>query len=286
MLVEKFDRNFGGLIMLVAFLVASVASQATAQDSDKNETAKTQRSETLFKHFDQTGKELTLQADSGEAYHWNPKPLFRFSTEGQFFGSVYVWTDKSDRLAVVGTIGSIPINGRDTEFVELHLLKPQPITPLRIGNPPNKTWRPEVDKLALKDIEKAPEVSTNDAVRLRQMRTLARRFSAEMIHDGQTNHLRLLPQPIFRYEKSTPDRDGALFAFVWDNGTDPEVLLRIEADSSGETTGWRYQPVRFTWRSVNLSLDDTQVWTMPEMLNRNLPMQTTPYLTGLTQAIP
>ncbi|MCC9601607.1 hypothetical protein LOC67_13700 [Stieleria sp. JC731] len=245
-----------------------------------------ERSEVLFAHFDQTGKQLSLKTRAGETYRWDSKPLFRFSSEGKQFGSVYVWTDAENRLAAVGTIGSIPLGEVDYEFVELHLVKPSAIEPIELGNPPNKTWRPETDELTMKPVPSAPAVGGNENARLRQMRSIARQFSAKMQHDGRTNQLRLLPQPLYRYPDSTSEFDGALFAFVWDNGTDPEVLLQIELGRSEGKAVWTYQPIRFTWRAVEVSVADKTVWKKAEFFERNQALQTTPYLTGLTESIP
>ena len=59
---------------------------------------------------------------------------------------------------------------------------------------------------------------------------IAREFSATT-RDAQENRweLRLLSQPIYRYESTDPDvLDGALFAIVTSAGTDPEAILLIE----------------------------------------------------------
>ena len=67
--------------------------------------------------------------------------------------------------------------------------------------------------------------------RLVQTRSLAREFSGHTIDVNKERwELRLLSQPLFRYEKPEGDViDGALFAFVTSAGTDPEVVLALEA---------------------------------------------------------
>ena len=273
-------RSLGLLLLLM------IARDLGAQEDRATESIVADRSEILFGQFDKTASRLGIVSKDGQTYQWNKDPLFRFSSEGKVFGSVYVWTDKSGRLAIVGTLGSIPLGGADWEFVELHLLKPKPIQMMELEGSPAKTWQPDVEELQLRKVPTAREVATNANLRMVQMRRIARQFTAEMSHDGQANQLRLLPQPIFRYEKSTSKLDGALFAYVWDNGTDPEVLLRVEvSEVDGEST-WHYQPIRFTWRKVTLKLEGERVWEAPEFFERNDRMQRTPYLTGLTKQIP
>ena len=63
------------------------------------------------------------------------------------------------------------------------------------------------------------------------MRSLAREFNGRSLSDqGQAWELRLLPQPLYRYESTDPDvLDGALFTLVSSAGTDPEIILLLEA---------------------------------------------------------
>ncbi|QEF97412.1 hypothetical protein Mal15_14520 [Stieleria maiorica] len=271
-----------GVVLMIGSAWGSIT---VAQDPTPPGKETTERSERLFQRFDQTAKELEFQSQAGEIYQWQQTPLFRFSSEGNVFGSVFVWMTPKKHLALIGTIGSIPINQRDYEFVELHLLQPTPIVPMTIGNAPRKRWTPEVDQLELKPVPSAPSVATDGGKRLVQMRGIARQFKAEMIHNSQTNHLRLLPQPLFRYDDSTAEFDGALFAFVWDNGTDPELLLRLDVQQRDGNSVWMFQAVRFTWRQLRLSHKGETVWQADEFLNRDTAEQRTPYLTGLTGVI-
>jgi hypothetical protein len=53
-------------------------------------------------------------------------------------------------------------------------------------------------------------------------------------NDGKPWELRLLPKPLYRYaSRSQKVLDGALFAYVWTRGTDPEWLLLLEARDDG-----------------------------------------------------
>jgi hypothetical protein len=75
--------------------------------------------------------------------------------------------------------------------------------------------------------------------------------------------MRLLPQPIYRYEISDEDPtlvDGAVFAFVWTAGTDPEALLVIEARRTDQGIRWFYAPARFTNCEAWLQYRGKPVW--------------------------
>ena len=75
------------------------------------------------------------------------------------------------------------------------------------------------------------------------MKTIAERFTAAVDTSGNfanPEQLRLLTTPIYRYSATAHGiLDGALFAFV--QGTNPEVLMLVEADATAPAaTGWRY----------------------------------------------
>ena len=78
--------------------------------------------------------------------------------------------------------------------------------------------------------------------------------------------LRLLPQPLYRYESTDPDvLDGALFTFVTSAGTDPEALLLIEARKPSPTDSpiWHYAPARFTDLQLSVRHKGNEVFTAP-----------------------
>jgi hypothetical protein len=74
--------------------------------------------------------------------------------------------------------------------------------------------------------------------------------------------LRLLPQPLYRYEKPEGDVvDGTLFAFVTSAGTDPEVVLALEARKAGESLAWHYRAIRFSDSNLYVQHSGKEVWT-------------------------
>lgn len=270
-------------------MVLSMPTVAWPQDEvgEEAETSTSSKAKRHFERFAETARELDVRTlDADEKLQWSNKPLMRFSSEGTVFGSVFIWKDAGQRLAMIGTIGSIPIRTLDYEFVELHLLKPVPIQPFRLPGRARKQWLPDVSALALRPVLEAPEVAATERGRMVHMRAIARQFQSVMIEDERKNQLRLLPQPLYRYDQPTMERDGALFAFVWDKGTDPELLLRLETQELDGKVVWHYQPVRFTWRALKLSHRDKQVWQAEELIDRDAPTQQTPYVTGLTEVIP
>ena len=75
--------------------------------------------------------------------------------------------------------------------------------------------------------------------------------------------MRLLTQPIYRYEitdAKSPIVDGAVFAFVWTAGTDPEALVVIESRRTDKGVAWFYAPARFTNCEAWLQYQGKEVW--------------------------
>ena len=75
--------------------------------------------------------------------------------------------------------------------------------------------------------------------------------------------MRLLPQPLYRYEisdENSPVVDGAVFTFVWTAGTDPEVLIAVEARRTDQGIRWYYAPARFTNREAWIQYQGKEVW--------------------------
>jgi hypothetical protein len=94
------------------------------------------------------------------------------------------------------------------------------------------------------------------------MRALARRFDVRLTDDRElAETLRLLPQPIHRYERDgSTDEDGAIFALV--TATDPEALLLIESVASDAGLSWRYAFARFHFAMLEADLDGERVWSV------------------------
>ena len=141
-------------------------------------------------------------------------------------------------------------------------------------------WSPNVPGIEFQKLPDAPTPSESPAGRLRQMKVLARRFTATLTgwksSENRREELRLLPQQLYRYDlkdagKTHPDlRDGAVFAFV--QGTDPEVLLLLEAVAPSDgTPGWQYAFARATSGGLEAQLDGKLVWKVEQLLDDKSP---------------
>jgi hypothetical protein len=123
-------------------------------------------------------------------------------------------------------------------------------------------WHPEKAGIEFRNFAKAPRPADSAVKRLSQMKELARRFTCRLASDERTGEqLRLLPQPLYRYKIERKDLvDGALFAFV--QGTDPEVILVLEAARQDAESEWQYVLTRRSMLALEGELDGERIWSV------------------------
>jgi len=124
-------------------------------------------------------------------------------------------------------------------------------------------WQTEKPGIEFTPFPDAPEPADSAARRLVQMKDLARRFKCRLSGANRdSEELRLLPRPLYRYQTERTDLDdGALFSFV--QGTDPEVVVVIEAARHDGKSAWRYALTRRTGYAVEADLDGKPNWSVP-----------------------
>ena len=94
------------------------------------------------------------------------------------------------------------------------------------------------------------------------MKDLSRRFQAWGFDpNGGRWEYRLLARPVYRYEPKgeSPAFDGAIFLFC--EGTDPEIVLGIEARRTETGTAWHYALASLSDWEIHVRLDDNHVWS-------------------------
>jgi hypothetical protein len=252
------------LLLLMTVLVAQPPAGAPAASSATPEQALIDRLHALnltearkWEMFTDQSEKTKAELVERPVYLWtNPLPRFGFQ-----YCSVFVWLHEG-RPLVVGSIFAHPIEpGRRRLVHEFHALAPSVIS-AHCHDEQANDWVPKA-ALALRPLPGAPAPEKSATRRLIQIRSLAREFSGHTIdHRKERWELRLLGQPLYRYEgPSDKPRgeiiDGALLALVTDAGTDPEVLLLLEAREDG----WHYALLRFCDASAWVSHKGKEVWT-------------------------
>jgi hypothetical protein len=213
------------------------------------------------------GYTIAVASDPRKPLELKKEPVFEWSNPGRdlaVHGAVFLWL-RDGRPAAVGTIFSEPRpewKGR-TLLHEFHALDAEKLVVRRPKEELNG-WEPQAG-LARKEIPGAPAPADTPAARLLQMRKLAQEFSGHGLDPEKKRvDMRLLPTPLYRYPPARAGViDGALFAFVATTGTDPEILLVIEAREENGKTRWEYACGRFSDKSLYLQYKGQEVWSLP-----------------------
>lgn len=205
---------------------------------------------------------LSYGDEKKESLQLVAEPVFRWTNpvNASKDGTLFVWTHADRPEAVVGfyTFDDAQLSH------EWQSLSSRPMTAEYSGE---SVWRPEAAGVTFQPVPKAERPASTAAVRLRQMKTLAAGFSSTFTPSaGPENQpavdLRLLPQPLHRYGNAESSLiDGALFGYV--QGTDPQVLLLLEARRMESGQEWFYAPARMASGAVTMKRGDQIVWTEP-----------------------
>ena len=208
----------------------------------------------------------------------NAAPLLRWSnpTAGSVHGEVFLWAIDSRPVAIASIYRWYhPFKDSTVELVSIteHGIE---------ASDGRKTlWDTKASGVRLSDLAGAPPPADTAGGRLIQMRSLSRRFNAELIdtRGGEQvgRELRLLNQPAHRY--ASPRQkvlDGALFAFV--EGTDPEAWILLEATESDAGPKWRFALARMNRDALQIK-DGDQVVVKWDHLRDTWTDRTTTYLT-------
>ena len=204
-------------------------------------------------------RRFELRDASGVALKLESKALLNWTNPERQTnaGSLFLWTS-GGLPAATACIYPTQDNLYDVEFHSLGEGR------LSGSSDRQVVWAPEEAGLEYTFFKSSRGPAAAAPTRLVQMRQLARRFSATLIPPQRVEKpLRLLPSPVFRYPATASKRsqviDGAIFAFV--QGTDPEVLLLIEAlDDPGGTARWRYGLARMSIVPTKVELSGETVW--------------------------
>jgi hypothetical protein len=250
------------IVRLIPALSCLLAASLVLADEPEGEKA---RAAAALEHGIKEIDAFTSRAvgSGGEEFRLVNKPILKWSNpiRGSVYGDVYIWTLKG-RPEVVGSFLEWfqPIQSKE---VELHSLS---LGPLVAERPDQLSWTSNQAGVELKPIPGAPPPAATPAQRLRQIRELSKDFTARQVsHTGVGYEMRLLLQPIYRYEGTEGDLiDGALLVFV--HAGDPEIFFQIEARKVGGVPQWQYSLARFNSIFLAVSHKGREVWSAPQII--------------------
>lgn len=248
--------------------------------------------ETAKQHIGECEVILTQRPENKLQPHAEPVFHHIQSTRGRSVGSVFLFVEASGRPAAVGDVFLFPRSQKHELYNEWHSLADEPLA-VRWGGGPlmecgaaGLTWSP---------IPNASSPATSRTARERQLRQLARRFTAQLVNREKDKYeLRLLTTPLYQFptddkaaseakpsaakpsgdkpsgdkpsgdkpSEADPDKSkdlgGGLFAFCQE--TDPEIFLLIEARATDTGAAWHWAAAEFSNLSLFLELDGKPVW--------------------------
>jgi len=214
------------------------------------------------------------------------KPLLHWSNPARTSedGAVFLWLQEG-RPQAIGSVFTYKLQQVRTKH-EFQSLATVPLTARFAGQ---IAWRSPEAGVTFRPVPVTFVPAGSARLRTIQLKNMARDFSASLHGEKETNELRLLAQPLYRYEETKPPRgnivqratdaaartvtgddggrvsetllDGAIFSFAL--GTDPEALLLLEARPAEGIPGgwqWEYAFARFHYDGIIARRAGQEVW--------------------------
>jgi hypothetical protein len=229
-----------------------------ANDGADEKDDKAQRGQSL-KNMKRTAEQVVLvQADDrkqGFKLHENPvmrwsQPLARVKD-----GAIYIWSDRGRPQAIC----KLYTQNFERYANEWQSLSESSIIAERDGR---VIWNPTEPGLTFRELPDAPKPGETAVERLRQMKSLAGQFSVTATFKPDSFDMRLLIQPLFRYEATKDILDGALFGYSI--GTDPQTLLLLEARKKEDGYRWYYAVARMSTGKVTVQHGKKEVYSVEQ----------------------
>lgn len=252
-------------IVVVLSLLSGSLAVCDENLTQKKDVTDPQRARHL-KHMQQIVASIRLLSkisDPDSAVEIKPEPILRYADNSRFNNesTLWIWPGSGRPHAVVA-IELYPRHPKGPSWLyEIASLSKQPIQAERGDELRWTAKEPGLKLQLLTDTKPAADKATR---RLAQMKDLCRRFAAHesAVVEGRVE-LRLMNSPLYRYSDATAGVvDAAIFAFA--NGTNPEVLLILEARGSENASPWQYALVQMTGGALSVELDDKEVWKCRE----------------------
>jgi hypothetical protein len=196
------------------------------------------------------------------------EPILRYSDPPRGIVDASVWRlgkDGRPRAVLVLEI----YNGRSIQYEFTAVADPPKAVKVTTWQ-----WNPAQTDYAWVTIpvESVPE---EKRLRDRQIKQLARDFTASEEYRGQTYQLRLMPRPLYQYTDSENGvLEGAVFA--WAHGTNVEILMFVESRRKKEDAPpyWSAGFSRLGSASLTVKFQDRDFWSSP---TRDRPTQRDSY---------
>jgi hypothetical protein len=239
-------------------LVLFFCSQLQALDEKEEEARREQQVQNMKRSAAQY---LVSPADNPKRqFKLRETAIIRFSNplSGCKDGAMYIWLDHGRPQAI------LKLYTYDNEYYS-HEWQSLSEDELVVQREDKTVWNPTEAGITFREFADAPKPAELAADRLRQMKSLAGKFSTtytDVPKDSKPVEMRLLTQPLFRYETGDNPNclDGAIFAFSIT--TAPPAILLFEARKTGAGHKWHYAFARMATGAVVAKCGEKEVFSV------------------------
>ncbi len=200
----------------------------------------------------------------------HPRPILKWTNpvSGIEHGALVLWHDQG-RPAVIAQVFKIPA----PNLFWLHEVQSVTTEPLQFSLPQKTVWSTKLGGAKFQPLKMIDPPADKPAARLTQARAISRRFTpSEDFRIAPSDpvskfELRLVTQPVYQYQSEKLAVSGG-YVFAYVNGTDPEVMLILEAFADKSGPGWRYILCPMTCWGVAAKWDGETVWSVDEQYGK------------------
>jgi hypothetical protein len=251
-----------GFAWSAALASTILCGQVGALDEPRKDKEEEARRDQQLKNMKRSAAQYAISPaeDRQRLLKFHENAVMRFSNPvlGTKDCAVYLWSDRGRPQAIV------KLYTFDNEHFahEWQSLSERPIIAECNGK---VVWHATEPGITVRELPEAPKPAESAADRLWQMKSLATKFSLTYTHfppNSKPDDLRLLIQPLFRFEAGDDRKclDGAIFGFS--QGTAPMGLLLFEARQKGESYQWHYALARMAGGEVTAKYDMKEVFSV------------------------
>lgn len=256
------------LLIVSSALLGSAAQAPPAAKEDKDAAEAKKKAEEQIRRESEVvigAIELEiLRDDKWTKVERIDKPLLYYGdlTRQNDRGSVWGWRQKGRPLAVIELYQNLD-NRRRWVFAICNTSG----RTLRARHSDAPWWLENESATELKDIPDAAAPAAEAAVRQRQLKLLAQKFTGHQFWDPDNSRyeLRLLNRPLYNYrDEADGILEGGLFTLA--NGTNPEILLFIEARMDPKDRSkrvWQYGVGRLAHAELHMEYDGKEIFEAP-----------------------
>lgn len=254
------------ILNIAAILIPlSVHAQSNIPQRSEEEEATARAAESMKLSAEEVKRfDFAIADEQKQTLKLHPTPIYRYAgpRRGEVYANVFVWTHDG-RPEVIASLSNW-YRPRAYRGLAVTSLATEKLIGMRDGQ---MIWRPNRAGVKFRVISDVPTPGESALKRLREMRSLAREFTAEFKRDSnypESGELRLLSKPIYRYSSKTSlVIDGALFGFA--SGTAPQLILLIEARQTATDTRWEYGLAPRNSTEYRVSHRGKEVWKLAQL---------------------